>query len=31
MKPQLRGKRIGVLISGGNVDIDRFRSLLTTL
>jgi threonine dehydratase len=28
MKPQLRGKRIGVLISGGNVDIDRFCSLL---
>src|SRR6516225_5276778 len=31
IKPQLRGKRIGVLISGGNVDIDRFCSLLGTL
>lgn len=28
MKSQLQGKRIGVLISGGNVDIDRFCSLL---
>lgn len=28
MKPQLRGKRIGVLISGGNVDIDRFGALV---
>jgi threonine dehydratase len=28
MKDQLRGKRVGVLISGGNVDIERFASLL---
>jgi threonine dehydratase len=28
MKAQLQGKRIGVLVSGGNVDIDRFCKLL---
>ena len=28
MKSQLQGKRIGVLISGGNVDIDRFGALV---
>ena len=28
MKLQLKGKRVGVLISGGNVDIERFCSLL---
>jgi threonine dehydratase len=28
MKSQLQGKRIGVLVSGGNVDIERFCSLL---
>ncbi|WP_342119315.1 threo-3-hydroxy-L-aspartate ammonia-lyase [Pseudoduganella sp. OTU4001] len=28
MKEQLRGKRVGVLISGGNVDIERFAALL---
>jgi len=28
MKDELRGKRVGVLISGGNVDIERFASLL---
>lgn len=28
MKDQLRGKRVGIIISGGNVDIDRFCSLL---
>jgi threonine dehydratase len=28
MKPRLHGKRVGVLISGGNVDIDRFCALL---
>jgi threonine dehydratase len=28
MKSQLQGKRVGVLISGGNVDIARFCSLL---
>jgi threo-3-hydroxy-L-aspartate ammonia-lyase len=29
MKEALRGKRVGVLISGGNVDIERFAALLT--
>jgi threonine dehydratase len=28
MKHQLKGKRVGVLVSGGNVDIERFCSLL---
>jgi threo-3-hydroxy-L-aspartate ammonia-lyase len=28
MKAQLRGMRIGVLVSGGNVDLDRFCKLL---
>ena len=28
MKDQLKGKRVGILISGGNVDIPRFCSLL---
>jgi threo-3-hydroxy-L-aspartate ammonia-lyase len=28
MKARLRGQRIGVLISGGNVDLDRFCKLL---
>jgi threo-3-hydroxy-L-aspartate ammonia-lyase len=28
MKAQLKGKRIGVVISGGNVDIERYISLL---
>ncbi|SFG59951.1 threonine dehydratase [Duganella sp. CF458] len=28
MKEQLRGRRVGVLISGGNVDIERFAALL---
>jgi threonine dehydratase len=28
MKSQLRGARIGVLISGGNVDLARFCSLV---
>jgi threonine dehydratase len=28
MKAQLRGKRIGVLISGGNIDVERFGALL---
>jgi threonine dehydratase len=28
MKDQLRGKRVGVLISGGNVDIERFAALM---
>jgi threonine dehydratase len=29
MKSQLRGQRLGVLVSGGNVDLDRFCSLLS--
>jgi threonine dehydratase len=28
MKQQLQGKRVGVLISGGNVDLERFCALL---
>ncbi|WP_431478894.1 threo-3-hydroxy-L-aspartate ammonia-lyase [Massilia eburnea] len=28
MKKELRGKRVGVLISGGNIDIERFAALL---
>ena len=28
MKEQLRGKRVGVIISGGNVDIERYAALL---
>jgi threonine dehydratase len=28
MKAQLKGKRIGVIISGGNIDIERYISLL---
>jgi threonine dehydratase len=28
MKDQLKGKRVGVLISGGNVDIQRFAELI---
>lgn len=30
MKAELQGKRIGVIISGGNVDMARFASLLTS-
>jgi len=30
MKAELQGKRVGVVISGGNVDIARFSSLLST-
>ena len=29
MKTELQGKRVGVVISGGNVDIDRFCNLLS--
>ncbi|MGW8394041.1 threo-3-hydroxy-L-aspartate ammonia-lyase [Pseudoduganella sp. HUAS MS19] len=29
MKEELRGKRVGVLISGGNIDIERFAALLS--
>jgi threonine dehydratase len=29
MKAELKGKRIGVLVSGGNIDMARFASLLT--
>jgi threonine dehydratase len=28
MKEQLKGKRIGILISGGNVDMERYSALL---
>ncbi len=28
MKQELKGKRVGVLISGGNIDMERFASLL---
>jgi len=30
MKTELQGKRVGILISGGNVDIERFCGLLFT-
>jgi threonine dehydratase len=30
MKEQLQGMRVGVIVSGGNVDIDRFCLLLAT-
>ncbi|SAK99745.1 serine/threonine dehydratase [Caballeronia fortuita] len=29
MKDALKGKRVGVIISGGNIDLDRFCSLVT--
>ena len=29
LKAQLRGRRVGVLVSGGNVDLERFCSLLS--
>ncbi|WP_326640827.1 threo-3-hydroxy-L-aspartate ammonia-lyase [Streptosporangium sp. NBC_01755] len=29
LAPQLRGRRVGVIISGGNVDLDRYAALLT--
>lgn len=28
LKPELQGKRVGIIISGGNVDMDRYASLL---
>ena len=28
MKAELKGKRAGIIISGGNIDIERFASLL---
>ena len=30
MKSQLKGKRVGVVVSGGNVDMTRFCELLAT-
>jgi threonine dehydratase len=30
MKEQLKGQRVGILVSGGNVDLERFCSLLAT-
>ena len=29
IKAQLKGKRIGIVISGGNVDLERLGALLT--
>ena len=28
LAPQLAGRRVGVIVSGGNVDLDRFAALL---
>jgi len=28
LKTQLQGQRVGIIISGGNVDLDRFAALL---
>jgi threonine dehydratase len=28
MKAELAGKRVGILLSGGNVDLSRFAALL---
>ena len=30
MKTELQGKRVGIVISGGNVDIVRFCALLSS-
>lgn len=30
MKEQLKGRRVGILVSGGNVDLERFCSLVAT-
>jgi threo-3-hydroxy-L-aspartate ammonia-lyase len=30
MKEQLKGQRVGILVSGGNVDLERFCSLVAT-
>lgn len=30
MKEQLQGKRVGIIISGGNVDLDRYGALLAS-
>jgi threo-3-hydroxy-L-aspartate ammonia-lyase len=30
MKEQLKGQRVGILVSGGNVDLERFCSLMST-
>lgn len=30
MAPELAGRRVGVIVSGGNVDLDRFAALLQT-
>jgi threonine dehydratase len=29
MRSKLQGKRVGVLVSGGNVDVERYCALLT--
>jgi len=28
MAPELKGKRVGVIVSGGNVDLERFAALI---
>jgi threonine dehydratase len=30
MKDELKGKRVGIVISGGNVDLDAFSALLAS-
>lgn len=30
LAPRLRGQRVGVIISGGNIDLDRYAALLTS-
>ncbi|HET8601849.1 MAG TPA: threo-3-hydroxy-L-aspartate ammonia-lyase [Segeticoccus sp.] len=30
LAPELAGKRVGVIVSGGNVDLDRYAALLTS-
>ena len=30
MKSELAGRRVGVILSGGNVDLARYAALLTT-
>jgi len=30
LKDELKGKRVGILVSGGNVDLDRFAALLAS-
>jgi threonine dehydratase len=30
MKDQLKGKRVGVIVSGGNVDMERYSAFLAS-